>query len=184
MSVTAKMFTCISLTVALSYQLLAADQRRSAVESVREYCKLDYEGARLQMSGYDQIGKLTDWDVEPGWDSAVVTKGFKIKSSLINGNDASVSVEYTKYGNLDGSEFLGDQSTETITFRLRKVSDTWKLTSPKFPPHVSPSALVEHIGGLITTEGQKSRETWSPALEKLKSLAARGTKVIGPSSPK
>jgi hypothetical protein len=174
MSMTLRMLACSSLMGALSFQLCGADQPPSAVGSVEHYCKLDYKGARLQASTYERIGKFTDWEEEPGWDSVVVVKDFKAKSSHVAGSGASVSVEYTEYGKLNGSEFLANRGTETITFRLRKLNDVWKITSPKVSPHVSPGALIAHIEESISTEGTRSQRTWFPTLDKLKSLEAGG----------
>jgi len=174
MPMTLGMLACSSLMGALSFQLCAADQPPSAVGSVNQYCKLDYKGARLQTSTYDRISNFTDWEEEPGWDSVVVVKDFKTKSSHVAGNGASVSVEYTEYGKLNGSEFLAKRGTETITFRLRKLNGVWKITSPEVPPHVSPGALIAHIEELISAEGTRSQRTWSATLEKLKSLEADG----------
>jgi hypothetical protein len=123
MSMNLRMLACASLIGVLSFRLCAADQPLSAVGSVEQYGKLDYKGARLQTRTYERISKFTDWEEEPGWDSVVVVKDYKIKSSHAAGNDASVSVEYTEYGKLNGSEFLANRRTETITFRLRKLND-------------------------------------------------------------
>jgi len=139
---------------------------------VDRYCSLDFRGARLSSEGFPSIGSLYTWEVEPGWDEAVVVKRFFIKSYKIEGQRAAVRVQYLRLGTLGETfePFETSKQSEDITFNLIKQKGSWQITSPVIPPHVSPEAAIDNIEEIIQNEGEQSRQKWANALSALKAL--------------
>jgi hypothetical protein len=180
-----KVSRCLLLVTILCCLLLSVTEAaESALRIVRRYCQLDSEGARLGAGSDGQIQKLSEWEAEPGWDSAVVIKSYRTKLQQSDATHASVLVTYDEYGKLDGDQFTARQTSEEVVFALTKVGSGWKIRSPKLPPHVRPAALVAHINHIIALEGEKTRGTWVPVLDRLKTLARRREKgkVASPST--
>lgn len=156
--------------VYLSPLLLFAQKSIPPAEVVRAFCKLDFEGARLEAANYPKIAKLYSWKGEPGWDTALIVKSFRVKPVANNGNTASVIVEYTQYGELAGEEFHLKEGANAARFKLKKISGSWRIIAPVIPPHVSVSAIRQHIEALVRDEGQESAARWSKTLNELRSL--------------
>jgi hypothetical protein len=155
----------------VSCQLFAQSNKpKSPEEVVRQYCDLDFEGARLSSEGFSKLAGLYSWPGEPGWDRLTVIKRFHVNGAKqIDARHAVVPVEYVQVGTL-GDAFTPSEKTENVRFRLIKKGSDWLITSPIIQPHVSPSAAMHHIEGLIRDEGEESRAKWAKALLDLKSL--------------
>jgi hypothetical protein len=178
-----KVSRCLLLVTILCCSLLSVTEAaESALRIVRRYCQLDSEGARLRGGSDGQIQELSEWEAEPGWDSAVVIKSYRTRLQQSDASHASVSVMYEEYGKLDGNQFSANQTTEEVVFTLTKVGPDWKIRSPKLPPHVRPAALVAHINHIISVEGDKARGTWQPVLDRLKTFGTEKGKLASPST--
>src|SRR5690242_7210654 len=61
---------------------------------VREYCKLDIQGARLSSDNPDieKYFTLVAWPDEPGWDGAVLIKDFAITHLKLEQSQSTVTV--------------------------------------------------------------------------------------------
>jgi len=137
---------------------------------VNRYCSLDFRGARLSSEGFPSMASLYTWEVEPGWDEAVVVKTFLIKSYEIEGQRAIVRVQYARLGTFGAESFDAEKKSEDITFNLIKQKGSWRITSPVIPPHVSPEAAIHNIEEIIQNEGEQSRQKWAKALSSLRAL--------------
>jgi hypothetical protein len=116
------------------------------------------------------MSRLVSWEEEPGWDSLVVTKAFQVKPSSASTSVATVTVEYTEYGTLDGNRYQSKPKTESVAFSLEKKRGVWKITAPVVPPHVSPSSAIRTLNIVIQNEGESARRSLSPEIAKLKAL--------------
>lgn len=120
-----------------------------------EYCRLDFQGARLSSRTYAEINRLVSWEEEPGWDSVFITDKYEITGYAVYGDEAEVTVEYTLKGSISGQDFTAYEKTETVIFRLGLTGGVWKITEPLIPPHCSAGVLLAHYTKLNNPEHEK-----------------------------
>jgi hypothetical protein len=120
----------------------------TAEETVRAYCDLDAQGARLTSTTWPQVLPYIAWTEEAGFDRAIVISGFTIGTVQKKGDkDAMVTVEYRVLGAVSG-DYVAGRRNETVRFRAARTDRGWKITEPDFmPPHVGVKAMVKHLEG-------------------------------------
>jgi hypothetical protein len=136
-------------------------------DTVEQYCSADSEGARTRSETFSRTDHLVLWHTEPGWDTTTLINGFKILSSKVHKNQATVVVEYTKLGELDWWDFLPDNRKERVIFHL-ELSDKewtwkndepvlvhadlrWRIVQPVIQPHISVTYAIKHMQWLMKT---------------------------------
>jgi hypothetical protein len=127
----------------------------SPVSVVRQYCRLDAEGARLSSDNpnVEQYFALVKWPDEPGWDGAVVVRNFAVTHSKPGQSRSAVTVRYFVLGDMDGATVTDSKHhTELVTFTLTKSGGTWKIDGPLIPPHISVHAAIASLQSLLRTE--------------------------------
>ena len=124
----------------------ARNKSASAVETVKAYCDLDAQAARLTSETWGRVRPYIAWEEEAGWDRTVVISGYAVKEVKKRSDTAeTVIVEYHVLGILSG-DYLSSRRTETVKFTLRKTDLGWKITAPDFmPPHVLLQPLLKHL---------------------------------------
>lgn len=127
-------------------QMVPKNHLATAGETVKAFCDLDGEGARLTSATWSQVLPYIAWTEEAGWDRTVVIAGYRI-GSIINRSEnlSMVTVEYEVAGNLS-QDYLPAKKNETVVFTVQKTSEGWKIKSPDFmPPHVFIKPLLRHL---------------------------------------
>jgi len=158
------MSCCIVLTLCFATRVQAREDRStprkvSPASVVRDYCKLDFEGARLssESSDFEKYFALVAWPDEPGWDGAVVIRNFRIVLSGSAQPVSKVTVRYVVLGNMSGARVTASpQHEEGVTFVLKRSGDTWKIEHPLIPPHISVHAAIVALSSLL--KGEKDPE--------------------------
>lgn len=151
-------FALAAMCALLATQAVAKRPSRKGVspaEVVRQYCKLDSEGARLSSQNpyLDNIFSLATWQDEPGWDSATVTRGFAITQARAGRATSAVTVRYEVLGNMSGTSVVASrQHIQLVTFVLRKSTAGWKIDRPLIRPHVSIQAASAALMSLLKGE--------------------------------
>jgi hypothetical protein len=106
------------------------------------YCRLDFEGARLQSAGWSRFKPYTSLRVNPEFTSVVVVTRFDIE-----GQQQPSEMLYANYqavGIYDESEgYTAAASSERVAFRIQEQGDSLLVSeiSPE-TPHVSPRAAI------------------------------------------
>jgi hypothetical protein len=154
--------------IAVFQLVFAKTDLGSPTNVIEQYCTHDYNGGRLDATGINQISRLTTFKDEPGWDSIVVSKSFGISSFHINGEVASVMVQYSNYGQLEDTKFNRRQTRETVIFKLKRIKGDWIITSPMIQPHASKDSIIRHLQEIIEEEG--NREDIRSVVNTLKAL--------------
>jgi len=147
------LLSCFASRVGAQSAIPANDNSPASV--VQKYCKLDLDGARLssQNSNNDAITALATWPIEPGWDTSVVVSAFEIVSKNIGPRESSVTVRYIVLGKMFGAKVTPSQKQkELVTFVLRKSHGGWLIERPLIAPHVSVSAAISALHGLLDDE--------------------------------
>ena len=137
----------ISLTLVLSFLLAAsiACAANTPKEVVEEFCRLDFEGARLSSETYGPIVELISYSAEPGWDIVIGITKYEIQKVHIKGNNADVRVRYHIYRSWPVLiEDIASYVEET--FYLKRIRGSWKISKYIFYPRVSADLLCTRYG--------------------------------------
>jgi len=139
---------------------------------VLEYCRLDYDGARLSASKGERLFSLVTWEAEPGWDTAVIVSSFNAHEAQVIGPSAKVIVDYQVVGRFEGRPPTAlEASSEHVEFRLVKRRNTWLIDHGKIPPHVSLPAFIAHVQTLVQlARNDKRQSALLRDLERLRAL--------------
>jgi hypothetical protein len=117
-------------------------------ETVKAYCDLDANAARLTSQTWSKVLPYIAWTEEAGWDKTIVISDYKITTTQKQSETAStVSVEYQVAGVLSG-DYVASKKMEIVKFTVKKTKEGWKITDPDFmPPHVLMKPVVKHLEG-------------------------------------
>lgn len=148
-------------------------QRLRPKDVVKEYCRLDFEGARLSSETRSQVASLIAWEEERGWDQAVIVSKYRVTNVVVRGNHATARVEFKVLGRLEGDEpFVPGRRLEAVHFGLERAEDVWKIENPIIAPHVSVRSMIQHLRGWIEheKEGSEHRADLEEQLRQLEAL--------------
>ena len=152
---------------------------RSPASVVREYCRLDLEGARLSSNNPDseKYFALVAWPDEPGWDGAIVIRNFAVTRSSSGQALAEVTVKYSVLGTLSGAAVTASpRHEESVTFTLKRSGSTWKIERPLISPHISVNAAIATLRGVLNGEKDpERRKRLSDGIAALSRLETRDT---------
>jgi hypothetical protein len=124
----------------------------TAEETVKAYCDLDANGARLTSATWNKVLPYISWSEEAGFDRAIVIAGFAIgQVQMKSDREHIVPVAYQVMGTVAG-EYAAGRRTENVRYRVARTDRGWKIMEPDFlPPHVLADVMVRHL-----TETQQS----------------------------
>jgi len=137
------------ITVVLAALATTCGRRDTHPQTVIEkYCSLDAQGANFSASNPNAkaIFDLLINEDEAGYDESVIVKSYKIGKSKVGEQKADVDVIYDVLGTI-GGELQTEQipHTETVTFHLAFVENSWKIDGLRIRPHISQSWMIEHL---------------------------------------
>ncbi len=142
-----------------------------AKNAVREFCRLDFSGARLTADGWSRIKPLTTWKDNPEWHGFTVVSRFEQQEASPSIHSAKVTVRYLVLGRYQpGAGFVEDPGAQSAEFRLKDVDGSWRIDSidPMIEPHVSRVRAVEWLRTALATEKDPGvRAAMQKALEQL-----------------
>lgn len=111
-------------------------------ETVENFCRLDFEGARLSSNSWSKIRPLIAYEEELGWDTALGILAYQIDTISITGNKANVVVRY-EIVKAYPSDFSPSElkDLKVVQFNLVKKNNNWLLSSYILYPRVSNDIL-------------------------------------------
>jgi hypothetical protein len=123
---------------------------------VRQFCRADGLGKRVNVAGWDEFAPLVAWSYEPAWDHVMLITGYEVGSPrVVAPNVIGVDVNYAVIGQVSALGFDAAVHLETVTFRLDGRTAPWRIIGPPPAPHIFNSrADVEsmrrslEVGGL------------------------------------
>ena len=106
------------------------------------YCRLDFEGARLEPAGWNRFKPYTSLRNNPEFTRVVVVTRFNIESPEQPSEELSASYQAIGYYQ-EGEGYTPASSNDQVTFRVQEQNDTLLVTEvhPE-TPHVSPRAAL------------------------------------------
>lgn len=137
-------------------------------KTVADYCQFDFDGSRLSGKTWKELESLIGYEEEPGWDRAVVVRGFKVSRVKVTRNTATAHVEYAVVGQLEGAEEfrplqsasaqeVAESNITAVDVQLKKVNGKWKIADFIPFPRVSVQKMIEHLESLYAEERDESR---------------------------
>jgi hypothetical protein len=105
---------------------------------VREFCRADGLGQRVNVSGWFSVAPLVEWNLEPAWDHVLLVSGYSVSSPRPSEKGAlAVDVHYSIVGQLSSRGLQTDSRVETITYRVHAPDERgWRIIGPPPPPHL------------------------------------------------
>ena len=139
--------------------------RRSPVDIVKRYVRLDQKGARLDAMGFDVLAPYIDWNDEAVWDHVIVIQGVDVpedyrKWEILDNLDVIIPVTFEVRGSVDlkTAVFIPDERTEEVRFHVKAVGNAWRIVEPMIPPHIGVTRmlnLVRQAGLQEKDDGQR-----------------------------
>ncbi len=131
------------------------DSPATAEETVRRFCELDFEGARLSSDTDYRVKPLVAWSRTPDTDPVYLISAFEVVDSETTGDRARVTVRYDVI-NVMGVTWKAPEApnpairmdgdgNRTVDFTLEKQRGAWRIVAPELTPHASPKALAQAI---------------------------------------
>ncbi len=151
---------CVAVLGAISALGCASQQGTGPKAVVEEYCKLDFDGARLSASapGYQRIYTLVSWETEPGWDQNLLVSSFVVGGGVTTGRRVLVPVTYEVVARSAGDDPIQIAKTEErADFVLVYRGSAWVIDEGQIPPHVSVPAEIKHLESLVRDEADPAR---------------------------
>jgi hypothetical protein len=146
--------------------------KRSPVEVVKRYVRLDQKGARLEPIGFDVLAPYIDWTEEPSWDHVVVIQEADVpedyrKWVIIDNLDVIIPVTFRVRGsvNLKSAVFVPEDKTEEVRFHVKAVRNIWRIVEPVIPPHIGVPRMVNFAREAALHEKDEAQRGTLAALE-------------------
>ena len=117
--------------------------KKSPVEIVKNYVRLDQKGARLDSMSFDALMPYIHWREEPAWDRIVIIQGADSpedyrKWEIINNLEVVIPVIFRVRGLvfLKTATFVPEEHAEEVRFHVQAVGNHWRIIGPVIPPHI------------------------------------------------
>ena len=107
------------------------------------FCRLDFEGARLQPAGWNRIKPFTSLRMNPEFERVVIVVRFDIEST--EQPSETVRVNYKAVGYYDSNDgYATISGSDRVIFRIQEHDRNLMITEiAPTAPHVSPRAALE-----------------------------------------
>jgi hypothetical protein len=127
----------------------------AAQNVVREFCRLDYQGARLSPEGWARVKPLTTWSDNPAWRYFEVISRYDQLDDNTSLHSARVTVRYLRLGSFEmGVGFTPARDTQDVQFSVKEIDQGWRIdtTDPDpLQPQVSKSVAVQWLQAKLKT---------------------------------
>jgi hypothetical protein len=152
-----------------------AEQTR---ELVSKYCRLDYEGARLDPQAWTKFQPLVWWKTNPEYTQIDVISRYTVETAPVSSHGKySVTVHYRLLGRFEtgiGYAPEAANSNEDVDYTVTAVNDEWRINDaePNFP-HPSRAAMLKWLNDKIsTTQDSSAKNIYQEALRQLQTQSA------------
>jgi hypothetical protein len=107
------------------------------------FCRLDFEGARLHPAGWNRFKPFTSLRMNPDFERVVIVVRFDIEST--EQPSETVRVNYKAVGSYDSNDgYTTISGNDRAIFRIQEQNNTLMVTEiAPTAPHVSPRAALE-----------------------------------------
>ena len=142
-------------------------------EMVAKYLDADFRGSRVSGDNNAATKTLVNWDSEPQDDRIIIVQSYSVGSTKIRRRVAKVPVKFINLGELKGSVYYPDRTTEEATFEIVRHKGPARIDRPILMPHVSATFAQSYLTSKLAKLSPDSDE----AVAIQKSLEAIRTQV-------
>lgn len=147
-------------------------------ELVSRYCRLDYEGARLDPQMWSKFQPLVWWTSAPEISKINVIARYTVDPEPVeNHGKFSVSVHYRLLGTFDptlGYIREGAGTNQDVYYSVTQQNTEWRISeSDNNLPHPSRAAMIKWLTAQIAaTQDQTLKSRYQGALEQIQQQSA------------
>jgi hypothetical protein len=156
---------------------LNRDESRAQPARIRElvgqYCRLDYDGVRLEPENWPKMQSVVSWRTNPDFPVINVISRYTIDEQPVESRSKyQITVHYRLLGRFTMGEAFSKEvanSTEDVTFTIAQVSGNWRITDvePNYP-HPSRAAMLKWLNGNLAKAPDNATKTiYEDAIHKL-----------------
>ena len=142
-------------------------------ELVSKYCRLDYEGARLDPQAWTKFQSLAWWKTNPDYTQIDVVSHYTVETApVLTHGKYTITVHYRLLGRFEtgiGYTPEAAKSDEDVDYTVTAVNDEWRINDadPNFP-HPSRAAMLKWLNDKIsTTQDASAKNIYQEALRQL-----------------
>jgi hypothetical protein len=147
-------------------------------ELVSKYCRLDYEGARLDGQGWAKIQPLVSWHANPEYAEINVISRYEVETdSTANHGKYTVTVRYHLLGSYalsTGYVPEGPGSVQTVEYTVTDTNGDLRMTdSANSLPHPSRAAMLKWLNNKMSSaQDEPLQRRYQEALRQLQAQPA------------
>jgi hypothetical protein len=142
-------------------------------ELVSKYCRLDYEGARLDPQSWTKLQPLLWSKTNPDYTQIDVISHYTVETApVLTHGKYTITVHYRVLGRFEtgiGYTPEAAKSDEDVEYTVTAVNDEWRINDadPNFP-HPSRAAMLKWLNDKIsTTQDASAKNIYQEALRLL-----------------
>ena len=147
-------------------------------ELVSKYCRLDYEGARLDGQSWPKVELLVSWRTNPEYTEISVISRYTVDPEPAeNHGKYTVTVHYRLLGsyNLDtGYVREAPNSVQEVNYIVTRTNGEWRISDfDNSLPHPSRTAMLKWLNEkLSATQDEQAKTRYQEALRQLQAQSA------------
>lgn len=147
-------------------------------ELVSKYCRLDYEGARLDSPAWQKLQPVVWWKSNPNYTHIDVVARYTVDMpAVVNHGKTSVTVHYRLLGIFDMATGYVPESpvvNQEVDFQVSSENSEWRIADAENnAPHPSRAAMMKWLSQKITaTEDAAVKARYEGALKQLQAQSA------------
>jgi len=147
-------------------------------ELVSKYCRLDYEGARLDASGWTKVEPLVSWRTNPDYTHIDVIARYTVDAEpASNHGKYAVTVHYRLLGSYAvdmGYSREAPGSVQDVDYTVTGTNGEWRISdADNNVPHPSRAAMLKWLNDkLSATQDESAKTLYKDALRQLEAQPA------------
>lgn len=146
-------------------------------ELVSKYCRLDYDGTRLDPQGWAKLQPLVWWKTNPDYAHVDVISRYTVETTpVLSHGKYTVKVQYRSLGQFEMGVGYSRQteSSREVEYTVTAENGEWRISDaePNFP-HLSRTAILKWLNDEInTTQDPAAKSLYQEAVQKLQAQPA------------
>ena len=144
-------------------------------ELVSKFCRLEYEGARLDPQGWSRFEPVVWWKTNPEYAQMDVVSRFTVDEPTEDHGKYEVMVHYRLIGGYDLNAGYAPEpgAVQNVEYTVTYENAAWKIASAEnTSPHVSKAAMLKWLNSkLASSEDANAKVLFQAAVQKLQAPA-------------
>jgi hypothetical protein len=147
-------------------------------ELVSKYCRLDYEGARLDSEQWTKLAPLVWWHASPDFNQVNVISRYTVDPEPVSSHGKyTVTVHYRLLGTFDlvnGYVPELEVANQDVDFILSSENTEWRIAeADNTLPHPSRTAMLKWLNAKLTTiQDERMKARYQDAIDQMQKQSA------------